>query len=49
MEVKSPCVSVCLLDLNGICQGCGRTQEEIAKWWDMTNDEKQQVLDRLGK
>jgi uncharacterized protein len=47
-EVKSPCVSICALH-EGICQGCGRTQEEIAGWWDMTNEEKQQVLDDLEK
>ena len=48
MEVKSPCVSICALH-EGICQGCGRTQKEIAGWWDMSNEEKQQVLDRLEK
>ena len=48
-EIKSPCVNVCVLDLDGVCQGCGRTRDEIAGWWDMTNEEKQQVLDRLNK
>lgn len=48
-EIKSPCVNVCVLDLDGICQGCGRTRGEIEGWWDMTNEEKQQVLDRLNK
>ena len=47
-EVKSPCVSICALH-EGICQGCGRTQEEIAGWWDMTNEEKQQVLENIQK
>jgi len=47
-EIKSPCVSICALH-DGICQGCGRTQEEISEWWDMTNAEKQQVLAELKK
>ena len=47
-EVKSPCVSICALH-EGICQGCGRTQEEILGWWDMTNEEKQQVLENILK
>ena len=27
--------------------GCKRTIDEIADWLEMTNEEKQQVLDRL--
>jgi len=47
-EIKSPCVSICALH-DGICQGCGRTQEEIASWWDMSNKEKQLVLENIKK
>lgn len=44
--VESPCVSICRQE-NGRCIGCGRTMDEIAGWWDMTDQEKQQVIDRL--
>lgn len=48
-EIKSPCVNICQVNLEGVCQGCGRTTDEIAKWWSMTNEEKQQVLENIEK
>jgi predicted Fe-S protein YdhL (DUF1289 family) len=30
--VLSPCVGVCALDADGLCQGCLRTADEIAAW-----------------
>jgi hypothetical protein len=46
--VASPCVNVCQIDpQTGYCMGCMRTIDEIADWLEMTNEEKQQVLDRL--
>jgi predicted Fe-S protein YdhL (DUF1289 family) len=47
-QVASPCVNVCQIDpQTGYCIGCMRTIDEIADWLEMTNEEKQQVLDRL--
>lgn len=46
-EVKSPCINICQVNLDGVCQGCGRTTDEIASWWSMTNEEKQQVLENI--
>ena len=47
-QVASPCVNVCQIDpQTGYCMGCMRTIDEIADWLEMTNKEKQQVLDRL--
>jgi len=46
-EIQSPCVSICLQE-NGFCTGCGRTIEEIQHWWKYTNQEKQQVMDRIA-
>ncbi len=44
----SPCISICRLNtLNGFCQGCWRTREEIAGWMRMSNEEKQNVLVEL--
>ena len=32
-EVASPCISVCVMDADGvICIGCFRTLDEIAAW-----------------
>ena len=31
--METPCVNICLLDSEtGICAGCGRSIEEIARW-----------------
>ena len=31
-HVASPCVKLCVLDAARICEGCGRSIEEIAAW-----------------
>lgn len=43
----SPCVNVCVLDAARICEGCGRTLDEIARWGGMSAAEQWQVVDRL--
>ncbi len=44
--VPSPCVKICTVK-DDHCEGCGRSLIEIAEWRHMTNQEKQQILDRL--
>jgi predicted Fe-S protein YdhL (DUF1289 family) len=46
--IESPCISVCRME-NEVCVGCGRTVDDIVNWYDMTDDEKQAVLNRLEK
>ncbi len=45
-EPKSPCVSICVLDDDDICQGCYRSAEEITDWFMASDDEKLQILRR---
>lgn len=42
--VKSPCISVCVLNTDDICEGCYRTALEITDWVMYDNDEKREVL-----
>jgi predicted Fe-S protein YdhL (DUF1289 family) len=42
--VKSPCISVCVLDGDDVCEGCYRTALEITDWVMYSNDEKREVL-----
>ncbi len=42
--VKSPCVSLCALDIDDVCMGCQRTGQEISRWGKMTNEERREVL-----
>jgi predicted Fe-S protein YdhL (DUF1289 family) len=41
LDPSTPCIKVCLLDPHsGLCTGCGRTLEEIARWSDITEAER---------
>lgn len=45
-EPSSPCISVCLLDENDICQGCYRSANEITGWFMADAREKKEILQR---
>ena len=46
--MKSPCVNVCQMDpVRGVCMGCCRTLDEIARWGGMSDQEQFQVLEQL--
>ena len=47
-QIESPCIGVCRLE-NEVCVGCGRTTDEVVGWYDMSDAEKQTVLNRLEK
>jgi len=40
MNVSSPCVNRCQVDRHGICLGCFRSRDEIARWTQMSDREK---------
>lgn len=43
--VKSPCISVCVLNANDICEGCYRSAREITQWTALDNAGKRAVLE----
>lgn len=44
-DPPSPCIGVCVINPNTqLCDGCFRTLEEIADWWDYPPDQKRRVL-----
>ncbi len=46
--MTSPCVKVCQMDpQRGLCLGCRRSLEEIARWSSMSDAERQRVMDVL--
>ncbi|MBP6774627.1 MAG: DUF1289 domain-containing protein [Gemmatimonadaceae bacterium] len=45
---ESPCIKVCQIDLDDRCRGCGRTLDEIARWREMTREERIAVNQRIG-
>ncbi|MEY3200895.1 MAG: hypothetical protein RIR70_445 [Pseudomonadota bacterium] len=50
MSVVSPCIKVCKLDpVSGVCVGCYRTADEIARWLDASEREKRDILQAVEK
>lgn len=47
-EIESPCIKICKYDSNGVCMGCRRTRFEVGDWSKFTNEQKQQVLDKVS-
>lgn len=46
--IQSPCTRVCTIDeATGLCSGCGRTIDEIARWSQMTDKERGRILASL--
>jgi predicted Fe-S protein YdhL (DUF1289 family) len=47
--VKSPCIKVCQMDpQRGLCMGCGRTLDEIARWGQMSDAERERIMSELA-
>ena len=45
----SPCRDICRIDAaTGLCDGCGRTLDEIAAWSGMTDAQRQAVMATLA-
>jgi len=48
--IKSPCVDVCQMNPErGVCSGCYRTLDEIARWAEMSDAERERVLAALPR
>ena len=46
--MKTPCVKVCQMDPRlGLCLGCKRTLDEIARWGAMSDAEREKILSEL--
>lgn len=42
---ESPCISICYLDQNDVCEGCFRTGNEIVDWFTADDDRKREILE----
>jgi predicted Fe-S protein YdhL (DUF1289 family) len=46
--IESPCLRICSLDpASNLCLGCGRTIEEITRWYGMSADERSRIMAKL--
>ena len=49
-SVPSPCIGLCILDPEtGFCKGCIRTIEEIGAWIGLDDEQRRDVLRRVGE
>jgi uncharacterized protein len=46
--IESPCNKVCVMnEATGLCRGCYRTLDEIARWGTMSDEEREEVVEKL--
>ena len=47
-QIESPCKLICQLELtSGLCLGCGRSREEIARWTQYTDAQRTEIMRQL--
>lgn len=47
-EIESPCVRICVVHPEtGLCLGCRRSLDEIARWSRMTAEERRAIMTAL--
>lgn len=48
--IESPCNKVCVMnEATGLCRGCYRTLDEIARWGTMSDAEQRDVVEKLAE
>ncbi|HEY5793464.1 MAG TPA: DUF1289 domain-containing protein [Bosea sp. (in: a-proteobacteria)] len=46
--ISSPCIKACMLDpVSKLCEGCGRSLAEIARWGSMSETERLAIMAKL--
>jgi uncharacterized protein len=45
--VLSPCIGICNLGEDGLCEGCHRTSSEIAGWLHMNDDDRLRLIESV--
>lgn len=46
-KIESPCVNICTIGKDRLCEGCRRSINEIAQWSRMTAEERRTVMAEL--
>jgi len=45
--IVSPCVNICRIGKDRLCEGCRRTIDEVARWTSMTPAERDSIMAEL--
>jgi len=49
MTITSPCTDVCEIDPDtDLCRGCSRTLDEIAAWVNLSDGQRQDILNSIA-
>ena len=49
IKFESPRINNCKLnEISNICDGCGRTIKEIMQWTIMSDEEREEIMIRIG-
>ena len=49
IKFESPCINNCKSnEISNICGGCGRTIKEIMQWKIMSDEEREEIMIRIG-
>ena len=43
--VLSPCIGICTMAGDGLCEGCARTLDEIARWGSYDDEQRRVLMD----
>ena len=46
-DYSSPCIGVCVVDDKFVCEGCGRTEQEVEDWYEYEPEQKKETLNRI--
>jgi uncharacterized protein len=46
-RASSPCIGVCTLGSDGLCEGCLRTGAEIAAWAGMAEEDRRRIMESV--
>ena len=45
--IQSPCIKHCSVNIDGVCNGCLRTRQEITDWRNYSDEQKREVLEAI--
>ncbi len=47
-RIETPCIKTCVIDARSrLCEGCGRTIDEIAAWSTYTSEHRRRIMAEL--
>ena len=45
--ILTPCIGVCAVGMDDLCQGCYRTLDEITRWGSMPEAERARIMNEV--